>query len=373
MFELFFVLPETFRFLIVGGGNTIVGCGVILLMQYSLASKLPAQVIYLLSYVITSVPSFFSMRLFVFSIKGGSVIRYITEYGKYLVSTLLNCLIGIVVLSLFVDSLKINVYVSQIVALAASVTSGFVLYKFFAFQKSPFHSRSVTSSTINFNENAYSASSDNAIVSRSALGVRKKIFDFLIKTIPLDSDATILDVGVTADSNRMESNFFELFYPHKDHITAFSDQDASWMMEKWPGLRFLRGDGRCMPFADNEFDLVFSSAVIEHVGDRVKQASFIKECARVAKGDVFITTPNRWHPLEFHTALPFLHWLPVAIHRKVLAFFGYELLSKEENLNLLDKKELFDICSSLNLDNCRISSVSFLGFSSNLLLHIKKS
>ncbi len=57
------------------------------------------------------------------------------------------------------------------------------------------------------------------------------------------------------------------------------------------------------------FDVVFSNAVIEHVGDRERQEALVREALRVGRR-VFVTTPNRWFPIEVHTRLPFVHWLP---------------------------------------------------------------
>ena len=40
-----------------------------------------------------------------------------------------------------------------------------------------------------------------------------------------------------------------------------------------------------------------------------------------SSGSVFVTTPNRWFPLEVHTLLPFVHWLPGrARARRVIPF-----------------------------------------------------
>ena len=78
----------------------------------------------------------------------------------------------------------------------------------------------------------------------------------------------------------------------------------------FPQVRAVRADGRELPFADGEFDLGFSNAVVEHVaGGRDGQRRFVHELCRVAQR-VFVTTPNRWFPLEVHTLLPFVHWLP---------------------------------------------------------------
>ncbi len=71
-------------------------------------------------------------------------------------------------------------------------------------------------------------------------------------------------------------------------------------------MRAVRADGRELPFADGAFDLGFSNAVVEHVaGGREGQRRFVHELCRVAQR-VFVTTPNRWFPLEVHTLLPFV-------------------------------------------------------------------
>ncbi len=77
----------------------------------------------------------------------------------------------------------------------------------------------------------------------------------------------------------------------------------------YPSARYVQGDALELPFADGEFDVVFSNAVIEHVGGREQQRRFVEEALRVARR-AFITTPNRWFPVEVHTLLPLVHWLP---------------------------------------------------------------
>jgi hypothetical protein len=200
------------------------------------------------------------------------------------------------------------------------------------------------------------------------------MYNVLEKNIDLASVNNVLDVGVTSDREHMESNFFEEWFPDKSRITALSDQDASRLEDKYPGLKFVKGDGCSMPFQSNSFDLVFSNAVLEHVGSSQRQKKFISECLRVAKQWVFLTTPNRRHPLELHTVIPFLHWLPKTLHRKILSSLGIDYLSREENLNLLTKRELLTYCEPLlsSVRGVKIYTVNFLGIPSNLLLLIKK-
>jgi hypothetical protein len=83
----------------------------------------------------------------------------------------------------------------------------------------------------------------------------------------------------------------------------------------------------------------------------------------------FITTPNRWFPVELHTAWPFLHFLPKKVYRKVLAALGEAYWSKEENLNLLGKKELKTLFPKKV--HLTIASTRLLGLSTNLIVYGK--
>jgi SAM-dependent methyltransferase len=81
----------------------------------------------------------------------------------------------------------------------------------------------------------------------------------------------------------------------------------------YPGP-FVRADAAAgLPFADDEFDLVYCSSVIEHVPPP-RRAAFAAEVRRVGRG-WFVQTPAYSFPLEPHSLLPFAHWLPVGLRR----------------------------------------------------------
>jgi hypothetical protein len=86
-----------------------------------------------------------------------------------------------------------------------------------------------------------------------------------------------------------------------------------------------------------------------------------------------VTTPNRWFPIEFHTVLPFLHWLPARSYRRALIRLNREFFAAEENLNLLSAASLADAARSAGLDRLRITSVGMLGWPTNLLLIAHKA
>lgn len=203
-------------------------------------------------------------------------------------------------------------------------------------------------------------------VSKVSLRMRQQMFAALMRLAQPTPATTVLDVGVTSDQ-REDSNFFEKLYPYTDRVVAVGLEDAAFLEQQFPGLRYVQSDGQHLPFADRSFDLVVSFAVIEHVGSRDRQRAFIQELCRVGK-TCCITTPNRWHPIEFHTVLPLLHWLPPAWFRQILRGLGKPFWAEEENLNLLSRSELLSLVPPTA--QVQVRSFKFLGFVSNLLIYV---
>jgi SAM-dependent methyltransferase len=119
----------------------------------------------------------------------------------------------------------------------------------------------------------------------------------------------VLDVGFTAREFSSVDNYIEKHYPFPEQLTALSLESPVEFAKRYPKVRTVQFGGGRFPFADQEFDVCWSNAVVEHVGGRAQQLAFIKEIRRVAKR-AFFTTPNRHFPIEVHTRTPFLHWLP---------------------------------------------------------------
>ena len=218
----------------------------------------------------------------------------------------------------------------------------------------------------------YSLTKPGSLSSRITRHQRVKMFQAFMETMAPQSEHTILDVGATSDRSYDHSNYFEAWYPNPACVTATGIDDASFLEEIFPGMRFARADGRKLPFADCSFDFVHSSAVLEHVGSSSQQLEFLKELWRVARCGVFLTTPNRWFPVEFHSVLPLLHWLPPPLFRAILRRLGHHDLSLEENLNLLSKRDLTSLAVRSSLKNPAIRYARLFGWPTNLLLIAKK-
>ena len=121
--------------------------------------------------------------------------------------------------------------------------------------------------------------------------------------------------------------------------------------EEWTKGRFAKtkGDGRCLPYEDNSFDIAYSNSVIEHVGAWEDQISFANEIRRVARR-YYVQTPNKWFFIEPHVIAPFVHWLPDGVRKKLLPFVSvwYWLVKPSQNeldevlnsIHLLDKRDV---------------------------------
>lgn len=214
-----------------------------------------------------------------------------------------------------------------------------------------------------------------SFASRIALRARRKIYDRFVSFAGTDPGRRILDLGTTPDTSLPDSNFLELWYPNRTDITMASIEDCTLLETVFPQTKFVRIKlDQPLPFPNADFDIGFSSAVLEHVGGTERQLFFLKELLRTCRS-VFLTTPDRAFPIEVHTFLPILHWMPKRIHRQLLSLIGQTFWASESNLNLLTRRDLsWLVTEALRAtgrpDRWSISSHRLLGLSSNLILWI---
>lgn len=124
----------------------------------------------------------------------------------------------------------------------------------------------------------------------------------------INPGSTVLLVGasVPRDDDLGVDNIVERGLVQHAHAHALVYDDGDPRL----GCPHSQGDARKLPFPDDSFDYVVSNAVIEHVGGPDGARGMLAESRRVARVGAFHTTPNRWFPIETHTQLPLLHWLP---------------------------------------------------------------
>ena len=93
---------------------------------------------------------------------------------------------------------------------------------------------------------------------------------------------------------------------HKDHIEMAKTLAKENNIYK---NIFIYNDKQLLPFEDNTFDLITSFSVFEHMSDETLNW-IIPEMHRVCKGYIYTLVPNAIKPIDDHTGLAFLSYMP---------------------------------------------------------------
>jgi SAM-dependent methyltransferase len=198
------------------------------------------------------------------------------------------------------------------------------------------------------------------LAARASLWNRRRKLALFMETMRPGPDDRVVDVGVgdtgfgTEPGVASSHNFFEALYPWPERITAVSDVPLPTFAREFPQVRCVTASGTELPFEDDAFDIAFSNAVIEHVGSREEQRRFVAELCRVAPR-VFVSTPNRWFPVETHTLVPLAHWLPRRAADRVMGALRRENWRRVELLTRDDLLDLFPAGVAARIVEARIT------------------
>lgn len=103
-------------------------------------------------------------------------------------------------------------------------------------------------------------------------------------------------------------------------------------------FKSMSGDASDLSLLDGQqFDMVHSNSVIEHVGDHQAMARFAANVRRLAPR-YFVQTPNYWFPFEPHFRLPFFQYLPEWTRVEIIRHFAVGYFDK-----VPDSAEAWDI------------------------------
>lgn len=139
----------------------------------------------------------------------------------------------------------------------------------------------------------------------------------------LDADARILDLGCGSLGLRA-------FAPELD-VTGVDLVDRP----DYPGP-FVRADATTgLPFADDAFDVVYCSSVVEHI-DPESRFAFAAEIRRVGRG-WYVQTPAWEFPIEPHALLPSAHWLAPPLRRP---YWRLGIAGEWDQIELLRRAEM---------------------------------
>ena len=200
---------------------------------------------------------------------------------------------------------------------------------------------------------------------------RLEIVDIINEQIVLNNIQDVLDIGTTSDTENKSSNLIIKNLKNVKNLSSISDQ-----LITSPFFKKKLQKSIVQNFSEHEIenfksDLVVSNATIEHVGNYKNQKAMVRNMIKLSKKMVIISSPYRYHPLEFHTKIPFIHWLPKKIHRNILKNFNLSFYSKEENLNLLSESDFSSFIKNEKIKS-EFRYIKYLFLKSNLIFILKK-
>ena len=193
---------------------------------------------------------------------------------------------------------------------------------------------------------------------------RIAMFELFLQQLMPTKSSRILDIGVS-DEEGPETNMLEQRYPWQENLVCAGLGNGERLREFYPKISYVRiGAGLTLPFRDKAFDIVYSNAVLEHVGGKEQRADFLREVVRVGRS-AFITLPNKWFPLEHHTGMPILHWSP-RLFRLLVKWTPLRYWSDSKNVDFISKSSLQSEWPSPVLPKIVYCGVKLGPFSSNL-------
>jgi hypothetical protein len=217
----------------------------------------------------------------------------------------------------------------------------------------------------------YQAAAPRSLGERITVLARDRIYADFVSVCRPRRYNTILDVGVS-DVVNDAANMMERKYPHAEMITAVGLGKGEDFRAAYPRTRYTQiAANQRLPFADKQFDIATSNAVLEHVGSPAHQELFVRELIRVAR-KVFISVPNRYFPVEHHTAIPFLHYSDAGF-RSACRVLGKMEWTDEENLILMSRERLASLVPAGVTARIAHTGIALGPCSSNLYLFVDQS
>ncbi len=202
---------------------------------------------------------------------------------------------------------------------------------------------------------------------------RNEIFLRIKESINLQNINSILDVGTTNDDLLKSSNM--IIYQFKDIKIKKSISDQK-INNNFFDLNFTKSITEKLTKHEKDIllsDMVISSATIEHVGNDYNKKMMIYNMSKLSKKYFVFTTPNRFYPIDFHTKLPLIHFLPKKIHRYILKLLGMNFFSEEKNLDLISYNQLNFLLKQVDNFKIEIKKIKLFGLTSNFLVIAKKN
>lgn len=199
------------------------------------------------------------------------------------------------------------------------------------------------------------------LVRKLSKQARIKRAEIFRNTFYLGPETKILDLGSESGSNISALLQGTQIKAENVYIADIEPEAVNTGTRKFGFIPVIIGESEELPFVDKFFDIVFCSSVIEHVtvpkeevwslySGRVfrtkslaRQKEFADEIRRLGK-QYFVQTPYKHFPIESHSWLPFVAWLPRRLLVPVLRLTNLFWIKKTSpDWYLLNKSEMREL------------------------------
>ena len=148
------------------------------------------------------------------------------------------------------------------------------------------------------------------------------LLSYFSERLEINSGLKILDIGCGTGEFTVQMNLLghdvkgiDLHIPHLNLAKTLAvENDLEESI-------FIFNDTKRLPFEDNAFDLITSFSVFEHLDDETMEW-IIPEMHRICKGFIYTLVPNPIKPIDDHTGLAFLGYMPRNIALKYIDLRG---------------------------------------------------
>ncbi len=144
-------------------------------------------------------------------------------------------------------------------------------------------------------------------------------FEYFTPRMPLSTRARLLVSGCAAGSEMIIARRYGFQKVCGTEVDGELAAIARERLEGTPGFEVIHYDGRRVPHEDGTFTAVVSGHIIEHTPSPF---AYLKEHLRILApgGWLFLEFPDRYHPIELHTGLPSLEFLPGPLRAAALRY-----------------------------------------------------
>ena len=144
-------------------------------------------------------------------------------------------------------------------------------------------------------------------------------YDYFAPRMPATTRRCLLVSGCSVGSEMIVARRYGFQEIRGTEVNALYAEIARERLQGQPGFGVAVYDGKALPYENDMFTAITSGHVIEHTPSPF---AYFREHMRVLApgGIMFLEFPDRYHPVELHTNLPSLEYLPLPLRALMLRY-----------------------------------------------------